>query len=246
MNPNRAPSTRYCEYHEDTGHTTDRCFQLKNLIEDKVKSGELAHFAVKEEQYRAHTPPRDRVIDVISGGFQPSLQATPRTQGSQNEVFRIDSKRPKKNPSPVIFFSDNDYAPNSTEFHQDALVITTKIGVNTVKKILVDDGSSTDILYQGALSRMDIGDRKVCDKDLTPLYGFTGNEVRIVGTIDLLVLFGYAPQQRWLVVKFHVVNSVSCYNAIPGRTTLLALRAITSITHLKMMWRPSGITPVLW
>ncbi|XP_017224785.1 uncharacterized protein LOC108201008 [Daucus carota subsp. sativus] len=234
MNPNRAPSTRYCEYHEDTGHTTDRCFQLKNLIEDKVKSGELAHFAVKEEQYRAHTPPRDRVIDVISGGFQPFPTSGSQSRGPQNEIFRIDSKRPKKNPSPVISFSDNDYAPNATESHRDALVITTKIGVNTVKKILVDDGSSADILYQGALSRMDIGERKVCDQNLTPLYGFTGNEVRIVGTIDLPVLFGYAPQQKWIIVKFHIVNSVSCYNAILGRTTLGALRAITSITHLKM------------
>lgn len=36
------------------------------------------------------------------------------------------------------------------------------------------------------------------------------------------------------MVKFHVVNAISSYNAILGRTTLAALKAITSIPHLKI------------
>ena len=79
--------------------------------------------------------------------------------------------------------------------HQDALVITAKIGSNTVKKLLVDDGSAVDILYYGALSRMNLGDRKLNETKIPPLFGFTGNEVRVVGTIDLPVLFGTAPCQ---------------------------------------------------
>ncbi|KAJ0706805.1 putative retrotransposon gag domain-containing protein [Helianthus annuus] len=36
-------STQYCEFHEEKGHHTNDCFQLKKRIEDAVKSGELAH-----------------------------------------------------------------------------------------------------------------------------------------------------------------------------------------------------------
>ncbi|XP_074329165.1 uncharacterized protein LOC141666851 isoform X1 [Apium graveolens] len=36
------------------------------------------------------------------------------------------------------------------------------------------------------------------------------------------------------MVKFHVISASSSFNAILGRTTITALRAITSISHLKM------------
>ncbi|XP_074346843.1 uncharacterized protein LOC141685651 [Apium graveolens] len=41
---------------------------------------------------------------------------------------------------------------------------------------------------------MDTGDRKL-ENTHSPLYGFTGNEVKVVGTIDLPVLFGTMPCQ---------------------------------------------------
>lgn len=114
------------------------------------------------------------------------------------------------------------------------MVITTQIGANTVKKILIDNGSSVDILYHSAFKRMNLGDRKLQDAKDIPLYGFTGNEVRVCGIIDLPVLFGSAPCLSWQMVKFHVINATSTYNAIIGRTTQAALRAIISIPHLKM------------
>ncbi|XP_074342778.1 uncharacterized protein LOC141680454 [Apium graveolens] len=48
------------------------------------------------------------------------------------------------------------------------------------------------------------------------------------------VLFGSPPCQVWKVVKFHVISASSSFNAILGRTTITALKAITSISHLKM------------
>lgn len=97
-----------------------------------------------------------------------------------------------------------------------------------VKKILVDNESLVDILYHSASSGMDLGDRKLNDAKDVPLYGFTGNEVKVFGFIDWLVLFSSPPCHSWHVVKFHVVN------VILGRTTLGALKAIISSQHLKL------------
>lgn len=133
----------------------------------------------------------------------------------------------------MISFSDKDYLMGMIEDHYDALVFTTKVGTNTVKKILVDNGSSVDILYYSAFSRMDLGHRKFENVNL-PLYGFTGNEVKVVCVIDLQILFRSLPCQTWKVGKFHVVNVTSSYNAILGRATLSVLKAVTSIPHLKM------------
>lgn len=56
----------------------------------------------------------------------------------------------------------------------------------------------------------------------------------MVGVIDPPMLFGSPPCQSWQIVKLHVINAVSTNNAIIGRTTLGALKAIISSPHLKM------------
>lgn len=102
-----------------------------------------------------------------------------------------------------------------------------------VKTIFIDNDSSVDILYHSAYSRMDLGDRKLENVNI-PLYGFTGNEIKVIDTIDLTVLFETSSYQSWHVVKFHVVNAASSYNAILGQTTLIALKVVTFIPHLKI------------
>lgn len=74
------------------------------------------------------------VIDVISGGYSAGGASNRAKKAYAREVCRVDSKRPRKNPSLVISFSDEDYGGKIIEEHQDASVITTKIGTNTVKK----------------------------------------------------------------------------------------------------------------
>ncbi|XP_074351637.1 uncharacterized protein LOC141690764 [Apium graveolens] len=185
---------------------------------------------------RHHRNEEDRVIDVIFGGIAAGGLSHNSRKLDAREVFNVNSstaKRPRANPSLVISFSDDDYHPDLIEGYQDALVITTRVGNNTVKKMLVDNGSSVYVLYHHAFSRMDIGDRRL-ENSRTPLYGFTGNEVHVVGTIDMPVLFGSPPCQIWKMVKFYVINASSSFNTILGRTTITALRAITSISHLKM------------
>ncbi|GKF11395.1 hypothetical protein Tco_0049321 [Tanacetum coccineum] len=35
---------KYCEFHSDTGHSTDECMQLRKQIEEMIKSGKLSQF----------------------------------------------------------------------------------------------------------------------------------------------------------------------------------------------------------
>ncbi|XP_074354270.1 uncharacterized protein LOC141693150 [Apium graveolens] len=234
MKPGRPPSSRYCDYHEDTGHTTEQCYQLSNLIESKIRRGYFVHYIEGQGQNQQRQD--DRIVDVIFGGYAARGMSNNSRKSYAREVCSVNPSCPKKckpSPSLVISFSNEDYSPNIIREHQDALVITAKIDTNTVKKILVDNGSSVDILYHHALARMDTGERKL-ENTHSPLYGFTGNEVKVVGTIDLPVLFGTMPCQIWKIVKFHVISANSSHNAILGRTTISALEAITSIPHLMM------------
>ncbi|XP_074337403.1 uncharacterized protein LOC141674592 [Apium graveolens] len=178
MKPGRPPSSRYCDYHEDTGHTTEQCFQLSNLIEGKIRRGQLVHYVQREDSPRHHRRvEEDWVIDVIFGGVAAGGLSHNSQKSYARKVFNVNpptSKRTRTNPSPIISFSDDDYRPGLIEGHQDALVITTRVGNNTVKKMPVDNGSSVDVLYHHAFSRMDLGDRRL-ENARMPLYGFTGN-----------------------------------------------------------------------
>jgi hypothetical protein len=66
------------------------------------------------------------------------------------------------------------------------------------------------------------------------LLGFAGEKVVPLSSIDLPVRAGTYPRQKVIMVKFLIVDRVSAYNAIIGRTALNDLKAVTSTPHLSM------------
>jgi len=58
------------------------------------------------------------------------------------------------------------------------------------------------------------------------LQGFAGENVMSLGSIDLPVTAGTYPRQKVIMVKFLIVDRVSAYNAIIGRTALNDLKAV--------------------
>ncbi|XP_074341808.1 uncharacterized protein LOC141679197 [Apium graveolens] len=144
----------------------------------------------------------------------------------------------------VISFSSKDYEginPN----HNEALVVTLYIFDNEVRRMLINNGSSVNILFKHTVDRMKLGSVRSNEFREDPLYGFENNLVPIQGTIYLSVIFGSAPNQVTHVIKFYVINTPSSYNGIIGRSALTRIQAITSISHLKIKFpTPTGVGEV--
>ena len=68
----------------------------------------------------------------------------------------------------------------------------------------------------------------------SPLVGFGGMKVHLVGTITLPVVVAAYPQQVTRNINFLVVDCSSSYNAIIGRPTLNNWKAVTSTYHLSV------------
>ena len=83
----------------------------------------------------------------------------------------------------------------------------------------MDSGSSTDILYYPTFQQIRLGQDQLHPVN-SPLVGFGGMKVQLVGTVTLLVVVGAYPQQVARDVNFLVVDCSSSYNAIIGRPTL--------------------------
>ena len=132
----------------------------------------------------------------------------------------------------AITFTDED-AERVHHPHDDAIFITLLIADYTTRRVLMDNGSSTDILYYSAFQQMRLGRHQICLVS-SPLVGFGGMKVQLVGTVTLLMLVGAYPQQITKEVNFLVVDCSSLYNAIIGRPNLNGWKVVTSTYHLSV------------
>ncbi|XP_050278039.1 uncharacterized protein LOC126719545 [Quercus robur] len=97
--------------------------------------------------------------------------------------------------------------------------------------VLVDNGSSADILYYLAFQQMRIERERLIPTN-APLVGFGGTRVYPLGAVTLLMMVGDYLQQITKDVTFLVVDYLSAYNAILGHPTLNTWKAVTSTYHL--------------
>lgn len=89
---------------------------------------------------------------------------------------------------PPITFSAND-ARGVSQPYDDPLVVTLVVSNYLSHGILIDNGSSVDILYLPAFDHMGIGRDKLQPVQ-TPLIGFTGDQLLSIGMIGLPVTAG--------------------------------------------------------
>jgi len=177
-------------------------------------------------------------IQTIAGGFGgggETYSARKSYAREMREVSIYSVVRPlkaAKRENLTITFSEEDYAGEYLS-HSDALVVTMVIANHKIHRVLVDNGSSTDILYKSAFDLMKISREKVY-AFCFPLVGFAGEQVMPLGSIELQVTVRSPPVQKKIPVKFLIVDQPSAYNAIFGRTAQAELKAVTSIPHLSM------------
>ena len=117
--------------------------------------------------------------------------------------------------------------------HNDPLVITLTIeGFNT-KRILVDNGSSVDIIFLPAFQQLKLDPGRLRPFD-SPLVSFSGDRVYLKGIVTLTVTLGTYLEQLTHQLDFLVVDCPSSYSVIIGRPTLNRWKLATSTYCLKV------------
>jgi hypothetical protein len=114
-----------------------------------------------------------------------------------------------------ITFSEEDVRLQGFP-HNDALVIEANIASWTLGKLLVDNGSSADIIFADAFDKMGLN-RDLLQPPDTPLYGFGGHVIHALGKVVLPVSFGTVQNARTEYLSFDVVEMYYPYNGILGR-----------------------------
>lgn len=106
----------------------------------------------------------------------------------------------------------------------------TVVAINGLEKMLVDNGSSINIIYRATFDKMEV------DHELTPitspLYEFTSDNIISRVKITIAMEIGMAPLTAHHFMEFLVVDYRSAYYGVFGRPNLKELWVVTSIYNL--------------
>jgi hypothetical protein len=162
----------------------------------------------------------------ITGGSAMEFE----TKRQRNNYFRSvntiindgPAARPEWAKVPITF-TEEDFWLKSTN-HNDAMVIEVPITFTeedniagwVIGKILVDNGSSADILFLKTFEKMNLTQHMLHPPEY-PLLGFGGKPIKSVGKIFLPVSFGDLDNAITETLTFDVVDMYHPYLTIFGR-----------------------------
>ncbi|CAL8991628.1 unnamed protein product [Prunus brigantina] len=143
---------------------------------------------------------------------------------------------------PITFFEEEEKGIISP--HSDPMIIRADISDFDVGRILIDTGSSVNVLFADAFNGLGIGHQSL-NKEITPLLSFSGDVVEPIGSIQLPLVIGSGQRRAFIYTHFLVVSCPTAYNAIIGRPALTRMKAILS-PHMLLLKFPtqSGIGQV--
>src|SRR4051812_10004934 len=115
-----------------------------------------------------------------------------------------------------------------------ALVVSPQIGCYTLDKVLMDGGSSINILYYETFRRMGLTQKQLQPSN-TMFHGIVpGKSARPIGNIYLETAFGTAEIFFSEIIPYEVVKLESPYHAILGRPAYARFMARPCYVYLKL------------
>ncbi|XP_072084465.1 uncharacterized protein [Arachis hypogaea] len=137
----------YCEYHKLYGHSTNECYNIKNVIKKLAREG--------RPERLPHTP--ERHIHMINGGFAGGGISKSSRKRQFKEVYQVGEDN-KASDLPTISFTKED-AQGIIPGHNDPVVITIILANANLHRTLVDQDSSADILFKPTFDKLGLEEK---------------------------------------------------------------------------------------
>jgi hypothetical protein len=200
----------------------------------------------KKEGDKAEEFPEVHGCFMIYGGQVANASARHRKQ-ERREVCSVKVVTPVYldwSDKPITFDQGDhpDCVPSPGKY---PLVVDPVIGNVRLTKVLMDRGSSLNIIYVETLELLQI-DLSMIWAGAAPFHGIIPRKrVRPLGQLDLLVCFGTPSNFRKETLTFEVVGFRGTYHAVLGRPCYVKFMAVPNYTYLKLKTSgPNGVITV--
>ena len=244
--PMRRNQSLYYHYHQDHGHTTEDCRNLWDHLDQlvqEVKLKQLFHHSSGLGGQTGLTLRGDASSRTPLGTINVIFTALGRTGSCPSRVMSVSCcpdegsnsmpKRDKMGTSLVLGFLD-DYKLGTIQPYDDVLVVTLRIGGYDVKRVMIDQGSTAEVMYPDLFKGLNLKPKNLTAYN-SPLVSFEGKMVIPKEQIKLPMQTG----SDVVEVDFIMVDALSLYTVIMGRPWLHTLGAVSSTLHQKVKY-PSG------
>jgi len=231
----------WCEFHEAFGHHINNCLSLGYQLDELVKSGFLKDYLAEPAttvalpapaKDQTHEMPVHGEVHTISGGFSGGGPTASQRKKYARGVNSIDEKISSDPWESDLVFTRADLRV-VVPHDNDPVVISVVTAGRKVHTVLVDQGSSADVMFWSTFNKL-----RLSPDLLRPytgcLYGFADNQVEVRGYLELRTTFTDGAVCRTEGIRYLVVNANSAYNILLGRPTLNRLIAVASTRHMKM------------
>ncbi|XP_068467089.1 uncharacterized protein [Phaseolus vulgaris] len=159
----------------------------------------------RDDPLRRDDPPSEadrrgnrEVINTIAGGFTGRGSTNNARKRHLRAVHQVNAVafQPRM---PPITFTDEDFKGVDYRQQDDPMVIAVDIDRFTIRKTLVDQGSSVDMLYWKTFKAMRIAEDKMMPYD-DHVVGFSGERVGTKGYIELYTAFEEGKSTRTIKI----------------------------------------------
>ena len=206
-----------------------------------MKNGFLKDYLVEsQEDQNVTTPGGDQgheiavhgEIHTIVGGFSGGGCTASQRKKYARAVMSVEAQEADEALDVDLVFTKADLQ-DVVPHENDPVVISVVTTGRKVHRVLVDQGSSTDVMFWTTFNKL-----QVSPYQLRPytgyLYGFVGDQLEVRGHLELRTTLTDGVASRTKNIRYLVVNSPSAYNVLLGRPMLNRLRAVASTRHMKM------------
>ena len=233
-------------FHKDHDHTIEQCNSLHYLVEKLIKVGNLKQYVrivgwqretVQEAAVQASASPTTPrvVINYIHEGLIDDIHSSKR---KRQRLLRVAFIKERVN-SVQSNFSEGSMRPTGDivtfslvganqvlQPYEDALALTLGVGKFDVRRVLVDQGSSIDLLQILVFKKMGYSPSALKHPGHL-LFGFNGATTSSLGDVVLPV----QASPVILNIQFSMVDDLSPYNAIMGHAWLHRMKTILATYH---------------
>jgi len=237
LGPNK---NAWCEFHQAYGHAIRNWLSLGYQLDELVKNDFLKDYLHEPHGAQAlaapggdqrHEVPINGEINTISGGFSGEGRTASQRKKYAREVMTVEVQEVETLDVDLVFTKANrqDVIPHD----KDPMVISVVTVGRKVHRVLVDQGSSADVMLWLTFNKLQLSPDQL--RHYTDcLYGFAGDQVEVRGHIEQRTTFTDGITSHTENIRYLVVNAPPAYNILLGRSALNRIGAITSTRHMKM------------
>ena len=154
----------WCEFHQANGQYIHNCLALAHQLDELVKSGFLKDYLQEPHNDQAlvtaganqgHEVPIHREINTISEGFSGGGCTASQRKKYAREVMAVEVQQEDQSPDVDLVFTKADLQDVIPHGNDSVVILLVTTG-RKVHCVLVDQGSSTDVMFWSTFNKLQL------------------------------------------------------------------------------------------